>query len=108
MLGKETEMTTLSGELQFADGGGSSDAATATPDSIAVRFYVARVVHEGELVVVFGVAPLNQNNEAAVAALVEGVRMGEWGTKPGWKPPSPPTPPGNVTGPGSAFDRAPA
>ena len=109
MLGKETEMTTLSGELQFADGSESTDAATpAGPDSVAVRFYVARVVHEGELVVVFGVAPLNQDNEAAFAGLVEGVRMGEWGTKPGWRPPSPPTPPGNVTGPGTALDRAPA
>jgi hypothetical protein len=108
MLGKETEMTTLSGELQFADGSGSTDAATpAGPESIAVRFYVARVVHEGELVVVFGVAPPNGDSEAAFATLVEGVRMGEWGTEPGWRPPSPPTPPGNVTGP-SGDVRVPA
>jgi len=108
MLGTETEMTTLSGELNFADGESADASTPAGPESIAVRFYVARVVHEGELVVVFGVAPVNQDSEASFARLVEGVRMGEWSTKPGWTPPSPPTPPGNVTGPGSADVRVPA
>lgn len=108
MLGTETEMTTLSGELNFADGESTDASTPAGPESIAVRFYVARVVHEGELVVVFGVAPPNGDTEVSFARLAEGVRMGEWGTKPGWTPPTPPTPPGNVTGPGGGDVRIPA
>jgi len=102
MLGKETEMTTLSGELNFADGNASTGESTpSNPDSVAVRFYVARVVHQGELVVVFGVSPLNQDNEAVFATLVEGIRMGDRDAEPGWTPPTP-APPGHVTGTGNA------
>lgn len=97
MLGTETEMTTLSGELTFADESASTDGSTSSgPDSIAVQFYVARVVQQGELVVVFGVAPPNQDTEAAFATLVEGVRMGDRDAEPGWTPPTPALP-GNVT-----------
>jgi len=98
MLGTETEMTTLSGELTFVDENASTDgSAPGGPDSVAVRFYVARVVQRGELVVVFGVVPPNQDDEAAFASLVEGVRMGDRDTKPGWTPPTPALP-DNVTG----------
>lgn len=94
MLGKETEMTTLTGELYFADGTGSTASG---PDSLAVEFYVARAVHRGELVVVFGVAPPGGDSEAAFATLVEGVRMGDPDAEPGWTPPTPA--PGNATAP---------
>jgi hypothetical protein len=107
LLGKETEMTTLSGELDFADENASTDGSSqGGPDSVAVQFYVARVVHRGELVVVFGVVPSTQDEEAVFATLVEGVRMGDRDTKPGWTPPTP-TPPGNVAGTGSTTVRAP-
>jgi hypothetical protein len=105
MLGTETEMTTLSGELTFDDENASTDGSTPGGlDSVAVQFYVARVVRQGELVVVFGVAPPNQDNEAAFATLVEGVRMGDRDAKPGWTAPTPALP-DDATDPGGVVQK---
>jgi hypothetical protein len=98
MLGTETEMTTLTGELNFDDGTESADDPTGGgAGSLAVEFYVSRVVHRGEVVVVFGVVPPDSDSEPAFATLVEGVRMGDWDAEPGWTPPTPS--PGNATEP---------
>jgi hypothetical protein len=81
MLGQETQLTTFTGELVL-----SNDSR------VDVRLYLARVVHEGELVIVFGIAPQSEDDRDEFATLVENVRMGEWGTRPGWVPPTAPDP----------------
>jgi hypothetical protein len=87
LLGRETELTTFTGELALAD-------PTGETVGVEVDFYLARVVRDGELVVVLGVAPQQGGDETAFATLVEHVRMGEWGATPGWNRPTAPTPPG--------------
>jgi hypothetical protein len=87
LLGRETEMTTFTGALAL-------EGAAGEPVAVDVQFYLARTVRNGELVVVLGVTPRRGGDEAAFATLVEHVRMGEWGTTPGWSRPETPTPPG--------------
>lgn len=71
MLGQETGMTTLDGTLELSN-----------ETTIDVRLYVARVVHEGELVIAFGIAP--QNRDVAdhnFGTLVYNLRQAEWGER---------------------------
>lgn len=64
MLGQETEMTTLSGTLR----------PTPESDPVNVTVYLARVTHEGDLVLAMGVAPVSGDTAGEFETLVEGVR----------------------------------
>jgi hypothetical protein len=72
MLDQETTLTTFSGTLVLSD-----------ESTVDVRLYLARVVKDGELVVVFGIAPASADGtEEQFATVAENVRLVEWGEGP--------------------------
>ncbi|MFC6976852.1 DUF6517 family protein [Halomicroarcula sp. GCM10025709] len=69
MLGQDTQLTRLGGSV----------AVSPTSDPVNVTVYVARVTHEGNVVIVVGVAPISGDTGEEFATLVEGVRHWERG-----------------------------
>jgi hypothetical protein len=73
MLGTDTRMTRLSGSVTV------SPAA----DPVNVTVYVARVTHEGDLVIIVGIAPVSGDASDEFATLAEHVRHWDTDDVPG-------------------------
>lgn len=72
MLDQETTLTTFNGTLVLSD-----------ESTVDVRLYLTRVVKDGELVVVFGIAPASADGaEEQFVTVAENVRLVEWGEGP--------------------------